>query len=164
MEELFLVTVLSRWVHVATAIILVGGSAFFRFIVMPAAATLPDSAHVALREQLLARWRRIVGPGIGLFLISGFYNFIVVAVPQHRGDGLYHGLMGTKILLAFVVFFLISALMGRSPAFEAIRNNSRKWMAITLILSMLIVGISGFLKIRGAAKVPPTPTQVADAM
>ena len=52
-----------------------------------------------------------------LFIVSGFYNF-ARAIPGHKGDGLYHALLGTKILLALILFAISSALVGRSKAFE----------------------------------------------
>lgn len=141
--------VLFRWLHVGTAIVVLGGSVFMRFVLMPAAAELPDDQHDALRGRVLGRWKKFVMIGIALFLISGFYNYIRVAIPAHKGDSgkLYHPLIGTKILLAFVVFFLGSALTGRSVAFEGIRKNSQKWLLILILLAFIIVGISGVLKV-----------------
>jgi uncharacterized membrane protein len=147
-----LIPILSRWIHVGTAIVVLGGSVFMRFVLMPAAAALPDAEHDALRQRVMGRWKKFVMIGIALFLISGFYNYIAVAIPQHKGDKLYHPLIGTKILLAFAVFFLASALTGRSAAFEGIRKNNKKWLLITIILAALVVAISGVLKIA----VPPT--------
>ena len=143
---------LFRWIHIGTAIVILGGSVFLRFVLMPAAKDLPEAEHDALRERLMSRWRKIVGIGIGLFLVSGFYNYLVVMMPQHKGDKLYNALLGTKILLAFGVFFLASALTGRAAAFETIRKNSKKWLLITILLATAIVIISGYLKVA----LPPT--------
>lgn len=157
------IDILSRWTHVATAIVILGGSVFLRFLVIPAAATLPDSEHEAFRARLMGTWRKFVSVGIALFLLSGFYNYIAVAVPRHRGDGLYHGLMGLKMLLAFVVFFLASALAGRSKAFEGMRENNRRWLAITLALGFVIVGISGYLRVARPGSPPPAAEVSAEA-
>jgi len=146
MDPMLPVDVLSRWLHVGTVIVLVGGSVFMRFVLMPAAAELPDDQHQALRGRLFARWRKIVGMGIGLILLSGLYNY-VRAIPLHKGQGLYHGLIGTKMILALVVFFLASALVGRSEKFEPIRQHSKKWLGILLLLAAIIVGISGYVKV-----------------
>lgn len=143
------VDLLSRWVHVGTAIVVVGGSVFMRFVLMPAAEELSDEQHQALRQRVLKTWQKFVMAGIALFLLSGFYNYIKVAMPQHDGDGLYHALMGIKILLALGVFFLASALTGRSPALEGIRQNAKRWLAVTILLATVIVAIAGFLKVRG---------------
>ena len=146
----------SRIIHVGTAITLVGGSVFMAFALMPAAAAkLSDEEHDRLREGVLARWKKFVGPGIGLFLISGFYNYMQ-AIPLHNGDGLYHALVGTKIILALAVFFLASALVGKSKALEGIRQNRAKWLKVLIILAAAIVGISGFVKVRGVQHSVPT--------
>ncbi|NQV23909.1 MAG: hypothetical protein HQ518_06020 [Rhodopirellula sp.] len=153
--QLILDTV-SRVVHVGTAITLVGGSVFMAFALLPASAELSDEEHDKLRVGVLGRWKKFVGPGIGLFILSGFYNFARLA-PLHKGDSLYHALVGTKILLAFAVFFIASALVGKSKAFDKLRQNRAKWLKILILLAAIIVGISGFVKVRGI----PVTTAVA---
>ncbi len=49
---------------------------------------------------------------------------------KHKGDGLYHALVGTKILLALGLFFIASALVGRSAAFESMRASRAKWLKV----------------------------------
>lgn len=149
MENLSALDVVSRIAHVATAIVLVGGAVFMRFILMPAAKELPDAEHDQLRQRLLTRWKRVVHGGIALLLLSGLYNYMQ-QIPKHKGDPLYHALLGTKMLLALVVFFIASALVGRSATFEKMRQNRAKWMGVAVLLSALIVGISGFVKVRGS--------------
>lgn len=153
--------VLSRWVHVGSAIVLVGGLVFLRFVLTPAVTQLSDEAHAQLKGLVLTSWKKFVHVGIALFLASGFYNYLIVLAPQHRGDKLYHALMGTKILLALVVFLLSSALVGRSKVFERMRANSKFWQGAIIVLASLIVGISGFAKV---ALKPTTPAAAAPAM
>src|SRR5207249_3745922 len=117
MDNVSAMDVISRFIHVGTAIVMVGGTVFMRFILMPAAVELPQAEHELLRQRLLARWKQIVHSGIVLLLLSGGYNYWL-ASQLHRGDGLYHGLVRTKILLALVVFFIASVLVGRSAVFE----------------------------------------------
>ena len=147
MEPQLIFDALSRWAHVGTAIVLVGGSVFMRFALLPAASKLSDEEHDKLRDGIMSVWRKFIHIGILLFIISGFYNFSRM-VPNHKGDSLYHALVGTKILLAFVVFFLASALAGRSKTFEGMRQNRKKWLSILILLAAVIVGISGFVKVR----------------
>ncbi len=157
MDEI--VPLISRWVHIGTSIVVVGGVVFLRFVLAPAAASaLPDAEHTVLRERVIGIWKRFVHGGILLFLLSGFYNYVAVSMPQHKGDSLYHALMGTKILLAFVVFFLGSALVGKSAAFQKIRDNRNSWLLVVVILAAIIVGIAGFLKVR---KWEPPPSEKA---
>lgn len=142
--------VLSRWIHVGAAIVLVGGSVFTKFVLMPAAKGLQESEHVALRERIMGRWRKFVMAGILLLLLSGFYNYLAVAMPDHKGDGFYHGVMGVKIVLAFVAFFLASVLTGRSPRFESLRADSGKWLGVLILVSATVVALAGVLKIVSA--------------
>ncbi len=148
MDTQLLIDSLSRIVHVSTAIVLVGGTAFMALVLLPSAAALDDQQHEKLRTLLNGRWKRFVHVGILLFLVTGFYNYFR-QMPLHKGDGLYHGLVGTKILLALGVFFIASALVGRSAAFEAMRAQRAKWLKVILLLSAIIVAMSGFVKVRG---------------
>lgn len=143
--------VLMRIIHVATAIVVVGGTFFLRFVLFPAATgTLDDETHSRLRAAVMGTWKWVVHAGIALFLISGGFNFYrVISLGTHKGDGLYHALLGTKIILALVIFFVAEALVGRAKAFEAMRRNARTWLLVNLLLATIIVAISGFLKVRG---------------
>ncbi len=152
---MLLIDVISRVVHVGTAITLVGGSLFTLWVLMPSAKELDDGPHNHLATAIGSRWKRIVHPGILLFLISGFYNYYR-AIEHHSGDSLYHALVGIKILLALVVFFLAAALVGKSPKLEPIRASRAKWLKVLVLLAAAIVCISGFVKVRGTAGVPTT--------
>jgi uncharacterized membrane protein len=142
---------LTRIAHVYTAIVLAGGTVFVRFVLMPAAtAVLSDEVHAQLRSRVMATWRMIVHGGIALLLVSGFVNFFRdISAGTHQGDKLYHPLIGTKILLALAVFFIASALVGKSAKFEGMRRDARKWLTVLVLLTAAIVCISGFLKVRG---------------
>ncbi|WP_168566612.1 hypothetical protein [Crateriforma spongiae] len=140
--------VISRITHVGTAIVLIGGSAFTALVLMPAASQIPDESHQALRAAVADRWKRFVHAGILLFLISGFYNYIR-AIEDHRGDGIYHALIGTKMLLAFVVMFLAAALVGRSAALQKLRQQRGRTLTIMLTLAAVVVAIGGYAKVRG---------------
>jgi uncharacterized membrane protein len=147
MESIEFLNIASRWIHVATAIVVVGGTVFMRFVLLPSAESLPQEAHDQLRAKVVARWRKFVMAGIALFLLTGFYNYLFVSFPKHRGDKAYHQLMGTKILLAFVVFFLASVLVGRSRRFERMRQDRKRWLVILILLAFIIVLISSTLKV-----------------
>lgn len=148
MDSTEIVNVLSRWLHIGTAIVVVGGTAFLRFVLLPSAQQLPQAEHDQLRQLVMRRWRKIVMAGIGLFLLTGFYNYLVVgAGVKHRNPGLYHSLMGLKILFAFGIFFLASALVGRAARFDAIRRGSKKWLLLLLAMAFFVVLISSFLKV-----------------
>jgi uncharacterized membrane protein len=158
MEEVTIL--LSRWIHIGTAIVLLGGMAFQRFVLLPSAAELPDAEHDKLRASVMGRWKKFVHMGIGLLLLTGFYNYLGAPTPAAEPIRwkLYHPLVGTKILIALALFVMSSGMVGRSHAFAGLRANPKRTLTIMLILGSLIVGISGFLKVGGAkatrAKIP----------
>lgn len=156
---MFVIDLLARWAHVGAAIVLLGGAFFSRFVLMPAASELPEDQHLALKERLRVRWSKIVAGGILLILLSGFYNF-AKGIPVHKGQPLYHALVGTKMLMAFAAFFLASVLTGRSAKFAPLRENARKWLGILIALLALISGIGGYLKVGVPAhSAVTTPTR-----
>ena len=121
-------------------------------VLLPSLKVLDDEQRDRLTDGIRGRWKRFVHGGIALFLISGFYNYYR-AIPNHDGDGLYHALVGTKMLLALIVFFFASVLVGRSAKFEKWRQQPQFILRAMIVLSLLIVAISGFLKIRGIVEV-----------
>lgn len=157
MDAQEIINTVSRIVHIGTAVTLVGGTIFMKFVLHPAVGTLPDDAQKQLRTGVLGRWKKFVHIGIGLFLLSGFYNFFQ-AIPKHKGDSLYHALVGTKVLLALGMFFIASALVGSSKAFEGMRANRPKWMGIIVLLAAVVIAISGYVKVRGIPEVKPVET------
>lgn len=153
------IDVLSRWFHVGTAIVLLGGAFYMRFILLPVASQLPEEAHQKLRELTRNRWKRVVHIGILLLLLTGFYNYLN-ATPAAEFKGRYHMLMGIKILIALLVFFVASALVGRAAAFERMRQNSKRALGLIVLLGFIIVGISGYLRVAGTkALVGSLPTK-----
>ena len=144
----------ARWGHLWAAMTLIGGAIFLRQAVLPTAATLEESVRETLMTGLRNRWRKVVMAGIGILLLTGLFNYVGLnllpgATPRHKGDGLYHALMGIKILIGFAAFFLASVLAGRSPKFEGLRQQGAKWYGVLITLSLLAMTIGSFLKVRG---------------
>jgi len=152
-----------RYVHIASAIGAIGAPFFVRLALLPAASqTLDDATHQALRQKINARWSKVVYGLIALFLITGFYSFLIetrlpdtVAAngmpvrgalitarwrdfsPEDRK--LYHMIFGIKVLCALIIFFLASALAGRAKVFEPIRKNARVYLTVVLLLGGLVL-------------------------
>ncbi len=142
-----LLPLIMRWIHILSAIIAVGGAFFMYYVLRPsAAAVLPESLGMSLREAITTRWRRVVHTAIALFLISGFYNYLVVMAPQHRDQPLYHMLFGIKFLLALAVFVLAIALTSTKAWSIRFRESSRGWLGWLVMLAVGVVLISGILR------------------
>lgn len=156
--ELVLVYVM-RWVHIACAMVMIGGPFFVRFGLMPAAERVLDGeAQGKLREAINARWRVVVYVVITLFLITGLYSFLVptrvngVLVSARWKDfgpedkRLYHMLFGFKVLAAFGIFFLASALAGRTKTFAPIRAKGKAFFGVLLLLAGVLLVCSTWLR------------------
>jgi uncharacterized membrane protein len=135
-----------RFLHIAPAVIAGGATIFVRIALLPALATLPEADRLRVRETIDRRWRVVVMACIALLLVSGIANFVLYQAPVHKGQSLYHALFGIKFLAAMVVFFLASALSGRSAALAPIRANARRYVGVAAVLVLLIVLISNVLR------------------
>ncbi len=147
--ELDWLSVLLRWLHIVAAVLLAGGALFWCCVLRPAASELDDATAAGLRQRVAARFSKIVMLAILLLLVSGLINFINInrSLPADANKMLYHGLFGIKFLLALVVFFLASALSGRSAAFEKLRANAKTWLSLTSTLAVAIILISGVMRV-----------------
>jgi uncharacterized membrane protein len=145
MDFMLILTIISRWIHVLSVVVAVGGSIFMRFVLLPSAmAALDDERHAALRETLLGRWRKVIHTCVALLLISGGFNLwraIVGGAPP-----LYHALFGIKFLLALAVFFLAIVLTSSRMKLFADKASAAKWSAILVVLATVLIMISGVLK------------------
>lgn len=162
MENIDFVVLLSRWIHIMAAIVAIGGVAFQRFALLPSAMqVLSDEQHQELREAIRRRWAKVVHGSIVVLLATGALNFVLLAMPPKVEPMPYHGIFGVKFFAAMGIFFLASALSGRSPGFAHFREKSGKWLSVMLVLAAVVVFLSGILnQIRtpSTATAPPAST------
>ncbi len=165
MSEIHFVPLLMRWMHILSAITAVGGVVFLRFVLIPAAErVLDESTHAKLRDAVIGRWQKLVHLCILLFLISGFYNYLVITRHDHAGQALYHALFGIKFLLALAVFGLAVALTSLKPWSQALRAKAKTWLLVLVVLALGIVLISGTMKLLpkpGAGASTATVAQIS---
>ena len=84
MDPSFFVAVVSRWVHVGTAVVLIGGLTALRFVVAPVLA-----GNTAALEAIRQRWKKFVHAGIALFLLSGFVLAVSTEKKLNSGIGAF---------------------------------------------------------------------------
>jgi uncharacterized membrane protein len=141
--------VLFRWFHILSAVTIVGGTIFLRLVVVPfTRGSLTPDQHAELRQALVRRWNPLVRICMVFLLGSGIYNFLTYSVPRVEAGELllYHPLFGLKVLCALTIFFLLEALTGKAEAFRGIRSNPAKWLNVTILLMVLVILLSGFLR------------------
>ena len=164
MHDVNWLMLVSRWIHLAAAFTAVGGVVYARIALRPSATeVLDDDAQAKLREAIRKRWSRVVHVCIGLLLLTGGVNFVVLALRSNMEPMPYHAIFGIKFLAAMAIFFLATALAGKAPGFAKMREKSGQWMVAILLLGGLIVLLSGVLnQVRlSGAKVTATPKNTA---
>ena len=146
---------LLRWMHIFGVVLLVGGLCFTRFALLPALADTEEDSREKLQESILRKWLPWVIIGITLLLVSGLANFLLfnsTVKSQGWGDGewmkqtSYHAIFGVKFLLALVVFYFASGLVGRGSGTAWIRSDRARWLGVTLGLAVAIIILSGWLR------------------
>lgn len=129
-------SVLFRFLHIISAVTLLGGALAWRFGFLPGLAALAPDTRTRAENAAAASWRPLVLASIAGLLVSGTWNFL------HK-TGLtpaYHAVFGTKILLALHVFAvcLITAKQGNP-------NRARQLTGVA-ISGTLIVVLSAVLR------------------
>ena len=136
------IAIISRWLHVSAAAVLIGG-VFAILLVLPAALKRLDEPQ---RQTALAGWRRAlrrtVHIALAVLLISGTYNTVVVWGLYKSQKAVLHALWGTHVLLALLA--LGAALL--SLAGDATRPWHRKWITATLVLLLATAAMASGTK------------------
>jgi uncharacterized membrane protein len=154
MDSINWLDVALRWMHILAAVAAGGGTLFARLAFLPAIEeSLSPDQRLSLHASVRRRWSKVVMASIAFLLISGLINFINL-VKLYDLPKLYHPLFGVKFLLALAVFFIASVLAGRSSLADKFRQNARKWLTINAVLVVLIVLISGVLRMAEKTKKP----------
>jgi hypothetical protein len=129
-------TIFMRFLHILSAITLVGGALTWRYAAIPALAPLAADTRSKVGDAIAAAWRPFVLSAIAGILISGIFNFL-------RKTGLtpaYHAVFGIKILLALHVFAVLFLATGAGNA-----KRSRQLTGVA-ISGVAIVILSAVLR------------------
>jgi uncharacterized membrane protein len=148
MDPVFWFNVLTRWLHVTSAVIGIGALVFLRLVLQPALAAQDPSVRQAVMDRVMPRFKRVIHSSIGLLLLTGVYNFMVVLpkvrVLEYRS--LYHPIVGTKILLALILFGVITMALSSSPASGNMQGRRSGWVTLTIVLALVILLLSATLR------------------
>ena len=143
MDVLDLISLVSRWLHIIPATILVGGTIYMRFVLVR--PVREQGASDNLQDEMRSRWARLVMISIGLLLVSGLYNSAIKSI-NYDLDMVYNGLLGIKILLGLVIFYLASLLAGRSDRAKRFRERQEYWLTIQCVLMIAVIMVAGYMK------------------
>jgi hypothetical protein len=151
MDVTFWLNVFMRWLHVASAVAAVGGLLLMRFAVLPALSGRPNAAE--LYGAVQAGLKKVLHSALGLAILTGLYNYGVVAVgaykrvkEAHPDLGLlasYHPVAGVKMLLSFVLFGAAIALL--KPA-DTLPEAKKGPLTVNVVLGLVILLLGAYLR------------------
>jgi len=133
-----------QWVHVTAAVFGVGGIAFLLAVLLPSARRLKPEDRGQLLRAVSGRFGWVSWSVIVLLILSGLYNVreFYWDVPWGRS----WTFLTVKIVLAFVVFAISLALTLPFKALERVRQRREKWLSIALVLGLIVIFISAYLR------------------
>jgi uncharacterized membrane protein len=144
----FAVTLVMRWVHILSAIAMMGGSVFIGLVLRSAAAeALDDANRQALIASVRKRWKRAVMILTTLLLVSGFYNYLMVTRFAHDGQPQYHMMFGIKFLLSMAVFALAMFLVGSTGLGKKLQASEGAALGVLIALATAVVLVAGYMKV-----------------
>jgi uncharacterized membrane protein len=154
-DSMNIVEIFVRWIHISAAILAIGTAIVTRYVVLPLLYGVAEERRVEVNERIRATLAKFAMISIAFLLMSGLYNYLVVQRPLHAGQAAYHAVMGVKIMLALLMFFLSSALTGKSEALEGIRRKRKRWLSINIFLGLAIVALAGVLRAMPTVEAAP---------
>jgi len=136
-----------RWAHIIPAIMLVGGTIYMVVALHPSMQETDFDAKADLKKAIRGRWSKVVMICAGLLLISGIASLGIQASRYDFPQGYYHPVAGLKILLALVILYIASLLVGRSENAEKFREKEGFWLKINATLAIVLVLMAGSLRV-----------------
>ncbi|MCE2401866.1 hypothetical protein J4G08_13390 [Candidatus Poribacteria bacterium] len=143
---------LIQWLHVGSVVLMIGGFFFFRVVLIPIANRLPDPS--TLISSTLRRFSGIVWTTLLTVLISGLYNVITffrtarmsAAESVDVDYSLYILILGFKFFIVFLIYTLAIILTFPYPVFEEFQKRPAPWLNIVIILGLIVIFLSAFLR------------------
>ncbi len=133
---------LSRFVHIGSVVLFLGGVFYARQVLVPVLNFLPEDTRMSSAAGSQMRFRTILWILLTLIVASGLYNFFTG--PKHTP--VYHAWFGIKMLL--VLHILASAILwGTSPYGDvAIAGKSKRRLMSMTISGLIVIAISAYLR------------------
>ena len=135
-----------RWAHILSVIGLVGGTFFLQFVWLPSTAGMSKEERESSFASLRAPWSRIVMLTTLLLLVSGLVNAVRI-ITRYELSSPYPGLVLVKFVAAMLLFFFAARISGRSAKAVQFRESIGKWLMVCTVLSFLLVGTAGYMKL-----------------
>lgn len=152
----------NKWLHLMSIIFVLGGVLYQRFVAVPALRTggFSDTDWARSLARRWGAWSAILWL---IILATGFINFHFVAA---HVNSTYAAVLGMKILLALLMFFLAMAVSHPVPFLAGMHQQRNRVLTLLAFLGLIVVGISAYLnlsRINGTGLRRPEPALPAAA-
>jgi hypothetical protein len=136
-----LLHVFSRFIHILSAILLLGGAFYARRVLTPVLNVLPEDKRMPAAAGAQLRFRTTLFTLVAFSLLSGVYNFL--QTPHSR---VYHIAFGIKMLAVLHIYATV-ILWATSPYGDVDFSGKRKRRLLSItIAGILVVLISAYLR------------------
>ena len=132
--------------HLLAAMVVVGGVIFLRALLIPATRRLEAPAGDVLLQRVHRRFRILLWVAMPVLFASGVFNMLDKAFKGIQALS-YIGTLGVKIMLALLVFSILLLLTLPVRSFAHFQAQRDRWLVLSIILAVLVVGLAGYLRL-----------------
>jgi uncharacterized membrane protein len=132
--------ILMRYLHIVSAVLAVGGMAFISLCLQPSVRLLEDNLRASVMKLVLRRFNFVVLAAVGGLVVSGTYNWVVLAPTYKEMGARGNMLIGVKVLLAVAIFAVVFA-----RTFGIIKPT-RFWHMFNLHLAAVVILLAAVLR------------------
>jgi uncharacterized membrane protein len=104
-----ILVVFMRYLHIVSALSAVGGMVFLISCMLPSVVPLEDEARKAVVKRAHDRFLRVLWMAILGLTVSGVYTWMRYETFYKSLGWIGHALIGTKVLVALIMFALVFA-------------------------------------------------------
>ena len=126
-----------RFLHILSAIALLGGTIFFLAVMIPAVRILDDGLRTSILQAARNRFYRITHPALTILILTGFYNYVKYMPDYKLAPKYIHAILGVKILFALTIAAIVF-----TQSFGLLKGCPIRWAKLNLILGILIVALA----------------------
>ena len=135
------IEVVVRYVHVVSAVVLVGGMIFVSIAVKPALKVLGDDQRRDFLDILHKRFVRVALGCFAALFITGAYNWVKLAPVYKEMGPKGNAVIGIKVLLAAIAFLIVW-----TRSIGLLKLPGKVCHLINLHLAAIIILLAGLLR------------------
>ena len=133
----------SRIIHIFSAVALVGGWIFLLVGVLPALRLVEASLTESIIELAARKYYRVTHLACVLLVVTGAYNWYL-NLPIYRNEKIkaaINPLIGTKALIGIVIVMIVFL-----SAFKVLPGSPTRWAKVNLVLATVVIILAAVVR------------------